>query len=126
MAGLAAGTTAHTVNCWGKALDPPLSEVDRALLWFDKIIANPTNPNFPPTAVANAHSCSSQYCQHKTSVRFCNDDNKVRYMRLQEIRNSVEVLVSTCQANCRGKRVAGGVIDHPDHWNVIVQADDNC
>ncbi|KAL4960518.1 uncharacterized protein BDV14DRAFT_204614 [Aspergillus stella-maris] len=93
---------------------------------FDKIIANPVSPNFPPKAIANAHSCSSQYCQRKTSVRFCNDDNKVKYMRLQEIRNAVEVLASTCQADYKGKRVAGGVIDHPDRWNVIVQADDAC
>ncbi|KAL4791323.1 hypothetical protein BDV19DRAFT_393186 [Aspergillus venezuelensis] len=108
MAGLAASTSAHTVNCWGKALDPPLSDVDRALLWFVKIIANPVNPNFPPEAVANAHSCSSQYCQHKTSVRFCNDDNKVKYMCLQEIRNAVMVLASSCQTDYNGKRVAGG------------------
>ncbi|KAL4943442.1 hypothetical protein BDV06DRAFT_221189 [Aspergillus oleicola] len=47
-------------------------------------------------------------------------------MPLQAVRDSVQVLFSECQANYKGKRVAGGVVDHPDHWNVIVQEDDKC
>jgi hypothetical protein len=47
-------------------------------------------------------------------------------MPLQNIMDSTIVISRECVSNHKGKKVAGGVVDHPDHWSVVVQKDDSC
>ncbi|KAJ0415324.1 hypothetical protein BJY00DRAFT_317965 [Aspergillus carlsbadensis] len=115
----------HTVNCWGKALHPELSRVEEAIRFFRSTIDN-VNPNFPAAVRALPHQCVETYCVHKTSIRYCNDSDQGRTMLLQNIMDSTIVISRDCVEDYEGKRVAGGVVDHPDHWSVVVQKDDSC
>ncbi|KAL2848773.1 hypothetical protein BJX68DRAFT_267623 [Aspergillus pseudodeflectus] len=112
----------HTVNCWGKAIHPELSRVQEAIRFFEHTIDN-VNPRFPAAVHAGRHSCVETYCVHKTSIRYCNDG---RTMPLQNIMDSTIVISRECVTDHEGKKVAGGVVDHPDHWSVVVQKDDSC
>ncbi|KAL4960517.1 uncharacterized protein BDV14DRAFT_204613 [Aspergillus stella-maris] len=123
LAGLA---SAHTANCWGKALNPPRTTLLTTITDFDTILSHPDNKFYPPTRLAEAHRCAEQYCRHGVSVRYCNEGDDVRYMPLQAIRDAVQVLADECVAEYKEETVAGGVLDHEDLWNVVVQQDDAC
>ncbi|KAL4791322.1 hypothetical protein BDV19DRAFT_393185 [Aspergillus venezuelensis] len=124
---LLAGTaTAHTANCWGKALNPPSTKLFNTITDLDTILSQPDNKSYPPARLAEAHRCAEQYCKHGVSVRYCNEGDVPRYMPLQAIRDAVQVLADKCVAEFRGVTVAGGVLDHEDLWNVVVQQDDAC
>ncbi|KAL3460894.1 hypothetical protein BJX64DRAFT_174076 [Aspergillus heterothallicus] len=115
----------HTVNCWGKAMHPELREVKKAIDVFHNAIIN-GNHNFPPALWAGAHTCVEAYCVGDTSIRYCNDGDKARTMLLQHIMDGTIAISNDCVADYNGKKVAGGVVDHPDHWSVVVQKDDKC
>ncbi|KAL4950583.1 hypothetical protein BDW69DRAFT_187213 [Aspergillus filifer] len=123
---LTGAATAHTANCWGKALNPPRSKILTTIADFDTILTQPDNQAYPSPRLAEAHRCAEQYCQNGVSVRYCNEDDVQRYMPLQAIRDAVQVLADECVAEFRGETVAGGVLDHTDLWNVVVQQDDAC
>ncbi|KAL4800299.1 hypothetical protein BDV19DRAFT_384655 [Aspergillus venezuelensis] len=117
--------TAHEVSCWGKASHPTESNVQKAISELDDQITSA--PDSKPFAVrAKASSCVTQYCQGKTQVRFCNEDDQPKTMRLQNIRDSVAVIFNDCATKYRGRHVAGGVVYHDDQWNVVVQTVDKC
>lgn len=46
-------------------------------------------------------------------------------MPMQNIMDSVKVIAHDCKTEYKGKTVAGGVVDHPDWWSVIVQTEDD-
>lgn len=46
-------------------------------------------------------------------------------MAMQNIMDSVKVIAHDCKTKYDGEIVAGGVVDHPDHWSVVVQKEDD-
>lgn len=47
-------------------------------------------------------------------------------MPLQNIVDSLNVIMHDCATTYKGEKVAGGVVDHPDKWSLVVQMDDQC
>ncbi|OJJ65306.1 hypothetical protein ASPSYDRAFT_100496, partial [Aspergillus sydowii CBS 593.65] len=73
------------------------------------------------------NSCHEIWCKDDVSIRFCNqNENEGRTLPLRNILDSVLVLMHDCVAVYKGETVAGGFVDHPDKWSVVVQVDDQC
>lgn len=106
----------HTVNCWGKALHADIKMFPEAISFIE---------HGPPTITVNPNGCKGLFCKNGMSVRFCTDSDKPRTMGKKNIADSVRVLSNECRDEYKGKTVAGGVVDHPDHWSVIVQGEDD-
>jgi hypothetical protein len=47
-------------------------------------------------------------------------------MPLQNILDSLKTIMHDCVDTYDGKKVAGGVVNHPDNWSLVVQEDDLC
>ncbi|OJJ05587.1 hypothetical protein ASPVEDRAFT_86931 [Aspergillus versicolor CBS 583.65] len=115
---LTTAVSGHSVNCWGKALHPDFHTLRQALGAVE---------NGPDSAKADANSCTKVFCGRDMSIRYCNEGDKTRTMPMQNIMDSVKVIAHDCKTEYDGETVAGGVVDHPDHWSVVVQTeDDDC
>ncbi|KAL4808095.1 hypothetical protein BDV18DRAFT_158210 [Aspergillus unguis] len=125
----AVASAEDSINCWGKATHPPENEVHNAIATMRYAIDHPvTGPNgvIKPSIRADKRSCASVWCYQKTSIRYCNDSEQPRTMGLREIADGCQAIVNKCHTVFHDIVVAGGVIDHSDHWSVVIQTDDEC
>ncbi|KAL2831792.1 hypothetical protein BDW59DRAFT_157747 [Aspergillus cavernicola] len=120
----------HTVHCAGKAIAAPVDSFGRAinyLRWVESMDLHGPGGSLPSALRLDPNSCGEVYCREKTNIRWCNEDTKKdRTMLIKDIRQGASTIFNDCKITYRGKSVAGGVIDHPDKWTVIVQGDDKC
>lgn len=113
---LATAVSGHTVNCWGKALHADIDVFPEAVNFIEK---------GQDRVSVRPNGCKNLYCSDDMSVRFCNDLDKPRVMGKRNILDSINVLATECKDEYKGKTVAGGVVDHSDHWSVVVQGHDD-
>lgn len=106
----------HTVNCWGKALHADIEMFPEATKFIE---------NGQDRVSVGPNGCKNLYCRDGMSFRFCTDTNMPRVMGKRNIIDSINVLATECRGEYKGKTVAGGVVDHPDHWSVVVQSQDD-
>ncbi|BCS24966.1 uncharacterized protein APUU_41410A [Aspergillus puulaauensis] len=118
----------HTVNCWGKALNPEQNDLETIIRWFNKRIAIAAADNTWINQVIEPDSCISIACVKDLaiSVRACNSAKQTLRPSLQNLVNTMNVILAECTEEYDGKMVSGGVVDHPDGYSLIVQEDDTC
>ncbi|KAI9368495.1 hypothetical protein BJX61DRAFT_546477 [Aspergillus egyptiacus] len=120
----------HTVTCFDKSKAADSDGVIRGIEFMrhvEGLALHGPGGTLPSAAGLDAHSCEFIYCHHKTSIRWCNDNDRYRMMEIEHIREGTEVLFRDCRKKASHRHtVAGGVIDHPDKWKVILEGDDRC
>ncbi|KAL4796965.1 hypothetical protein BDV19DRAFT_68083 [Aspergillus venezuelensis] len=66
--------------------------------------------------------CWRVSCSYNTAISWCNrDKKKYKSMAFVHIAEGAQALVNECGQN--DGRYTGGVVDHPDKWQVIVHQD---
>ncbi|KAL2842198.1 hypothetical protein BJY01DRAFT_249241 [Aspergillus pseudoustus] len=109
----AMASAVHTVHCAGRAIAATQNGLIKAIS-FLRIIEESglTGPHgtLPAALRLEAHSCGEVYCnrKNKIQIRWCND-----------------AIERDCLKTYKGEKVAGGVVDHPDMWSLIVQNEEN-
>lgn len=128
---LASAASAHTVNCWGKALNAPVEGIEYTIKKMDEIASAPDqfypDGDDPKWLWLQTNRCEEVTCYKGTQVRWCNEDTVWdRYIMMQNIVDGVHVLYSECERMVDGELTSGGVLSHPDKWSIIMQGEDAC
>ncbi|KAL4926213.1 uncharacterized protein BDV17DRAFT_293834 [Aspergillus undulatus] len=118
MAIFAATTLGHETNCAGKAMAAPLYGLNDAL---DYLGGGATRVEWysgikpPKERILGPNSCEALACSRGAEVKLCNGDTKSnRKMHVQHIADRATAILNELLTTHKGKKVAGGVITHPD------------
>ncbi|OJJ56511.1 hypothetical protein ASPSYDRAFT_134400 [Aspergillus sydowii CBS 593.65] len=128
VASLATVESAHTVNCWGKALHPEKNDLETIIRWTNLRIAIAKEAGTWINKVIQPESCIEVACVKDLaiSVRACNSAKHTLRPTLQNVVDTMNVILNECTEEYDGEMVSGGVVDHPDGYSLVVQEDDTC
>ncbi|RDW86087.1 uncharacterized protein DSM5745_02729 [Aspergillus mulundensis] len=126
-------SSAHTVQCAGKAIAANYKDLKWLAQYLEKVShgtaqQTPELPQPPKQRTLGPNSCERIACANHAEVRWCNEDpNNSRTMEVQHIAEGTYVLLNDCVTGYHGTLVAGGYLTHPDMWSVIAQStSDSC
>ncbi|KAL4906986.1 hypothetical protein BDW74DRAFT_176582 [Aspergillus multicolor] len=120
-------SSAHTVNCAGKAVAADYKDLKWLARYLEKVAdgtAQQTPELTPPPKkrTLGPNSCERIACTSRSEVRWCNEDpHNSRTMEVRHMAEGVHVLLTECVESYQGHLVAGGYLTHPDMWSVIAQ-----